>query len=273
MQHEPTPTHGDERGARRLPSRLARLRTASRRSALGLPEIAALAAAALLLLTAVCSYLFLLRPQRTRLADATAEREGLQRQLLTTRGTINENQDTQSSVREILGSLETFEIDHLGVAGPGSTGVIDELYKLLGRSNLRVSGGMSYTELQEAVPGATPGRPAAPRAGGQERAQQRIVQSVFPGVGVTLTVEGPYPALRRFIRDVESSRHFIVINAVELEGITESGASAPIVADPTDPAANGAAPASPAPPAATSGRLVSLRLELAAYFRRAGAGT
>jgi hypothetical protein len=266
VQQQPTPT-GQERAPRRLPARLAHFRSARRRSALGLPEVAALAAAALLLLAAVGSYLFILRPQRTRLAEATAEREGLQRQLLTTRGTLDENQDTQSSVREILSSLEKFEIDHLGVAGPGSTGVIEELYNLLGRNKLRVSGGMSYTELQEAVPGATPGQPA-PRAGGQERAQQRILQSVFPGVGVTLTVEGPYPALRRFIRDVESSNHFIVINAVELEGITESGASAPIIADPADPAGNGALPS---PPVASTGRLVSLRVELAAYFRRASA--
>jgi hypothetical protein len=271
VQHEPPATHGDERGPRRLPARLAHFRSARRRSALGLPEIAALAAAALLLLTAVCSYLFLLRPQRVRLAEAESEREGLQRQLQTTRGTLDENQDTQSSVREILASLEKFEIDHLGVSGAGSTGVIEELYNLLGRNGLRVSGGMSYTELQEAVPGATPGRPI-PRAGGQEGAQQRIVQSVFPGVGVTLTVEGAYPALRRFIRDVESSRHFIVVNAVELEGITESGGSAPVVTGPADPDGNGALPSSPAPPVAASGRLVSLRLELAAYFRRTGAG-
>ena len=268
MQHEPAPPRANDAGPRRSPSRLEQFLSARRRSALGLPELAALAAAALLLFAAVCSYLFLLRPQRARLAAATAEREGLQRQLQTMQGTLTENRDTQSSVREILTSLEKFEIDHLGIAGGGSTGVIEELYRLLERNKLRVSGGMSYVQLQEAVPGATPVRPGAARAGEREGAQQRIVQSVFPGVGVTLTVEGPYPALRRFIRDVEASRHFIVINAVELEGITESGSSAPVVAaDPADPAGNGAAPA--APPV---GRQVSLRLEMAAYFRRAGAG-
>jgi hypothetical protein len=268
VQHEPAPTRQDA-GPRRFNSRLEQFLSARRRSVLGLPEMAALAAAALLLLAAVCSYLFLLRPQRTRLADATSEREGLQRQLQATRGALDENQDTQSSVREILASLEKFEMDHLGVSGAGSTSVIEELYKLLRRNNLKLSGGMVYTQLQEAVPGATPGRPAAPRSGEQEGAQQRIVQSVFPGVGVTLTVEGPYAALRRFIRDVELSGHFIVINAIELEGITESGSGPVVIPDPADPAANGA---TPGPPVTTSGRLVSLRLEMAAYFRRAGAG-
>jgi len=264
MQHEPQPNLAPERGPRRLPSRLAQLRGARRRSPLGLPEIGALAAAALLLLAAVCSYLFLLRPQRTRLAEATVERGALERQLATIRGTLGQNQDSESSARAIMASLEKFEMDHLGATGAGSTGVIEELYNLVGRNKLRVSGGMSYTQLQEAVPGATP----SARAGGQERSQQRIVQSVFPGVGVTLTVEGTYAGLRRFIRDVEASNHFIVINAVELEGITESGSSALALPDPADPAANGAPPG---PPATTIGRLVSLRVELAAYFRRASA--
>jgi hypothetical protein len=267
MQREPQPNRTPERAPRRLPARLAQLRRARRRSALGLPEIGALAAAGLLLLAAVCSYLFLLRPQRTGLADATVERETLQRQLVTMRGTLDQNQDTESSAREIMSSLEKFEIDNLGVTGAGSTGVIEELYDHVRANKLRVSGGMSYTQLQEAMPGATPGQ----RTPGQQGAQQRIVQSVFPGVGVTLTVEGTYPALRRFIRDVEASKHFIVINAVELEGITESGSSAltaPDPVNPADPSANGAPPAAPGP-TTTIGRLVSLRVELAAYFRRA----
>ncbi|HEV3468911.1 MAG TPA: GspMb/PilO family protein [Pyrinomonadaceae bacterium] len=256
--------------ARAFRARLAQFRSGRRRSVLGLPEIAALAAAAALLLAAVSAYLLLLRPQRARLASLALERETLQRQLQSTQGTLAENRDTQSSVREILSSLEDFEITHLGVSGSGNTGVIDELHRLLAKNKLRISGGMSYTRLEEAVPGATPQRQAAP-GGGEQGAQQRVVQSVFPGVGVTLTVEGPYTALRRFIRDVESSRHFIVVNSVELEGITESGSSFATAA-PTDLADPAAAAAAPAAPATATGRLVSLRLDMSAYFRRASAG-
>jgi hypothetical protein len=73
---------------------------------------------------------------------------------------------------------------------------------------------------------------------------------------------------------VESSRHFIVVNSVELEGITESGSfAAPADPVPADPSAEGAAAAAPVTPVGpTSGRLVSLRLDMAAYFRRATAG-
>lgn len=266
MRREPATPH-DER-QRRLSARFASFRSARRRSVIGLPEALALTAAAALLLAAVCAYLFLLRPQRARLAALELEREGLQRQLQTTQGTITQNQSTEASVREILTSLEEFEAGHLGVASGGSTGVIEELHRLLLRNRLRISGGISYRQLQEAVPGATPQRQA--QRGSQEGAQQRVVQSVFPGVGITLTVEGPYASLRRFVRDVEASRHFIVVNTVELEGITDSGASAPpvIVADP---AGDPSAPVAPAPQAQTRGRLVSLRLDMVAFFRRANA--
>ena len=82
------------------------------------------------------------------------------------------------------------------------------------------------------------------------------MQTVFPGVGFNLTVEGAYPNLRRFIRDVEANNQFIVINSVELEGVTDSDASRA--------AGDGGA--------GTAGStLVSLRLDIAAYYRRAGA--
>jgi hypothetical protein len=264
----PTP----DPGASQLRARLSSLSRARRRSPLGLPEALALAAAAALLLAAVCAYLFLLRPQRARLASLTTEREDLQRRLQSTQGLITQNQDTQSSVRQILTSLERFEVEHLGVASGGSTGVIEELHRLLTKNNLRISGGISYTQLQQAVPGATPQRQPGQR-GSEQGAQQRVVQSVFPGVGITLTVEGQYGSLRRFVRDVEASRHFIVVHTVELEGITETGSSAPpvVVADPAGDPAAPVTPATPAAPAATRGRLVSLRVDMAAFFRRAGA--
>ncbi|MCA1815159.1 MAG: hypothetical protein LC746_01895, partial [Acidobacteria bacterium] len=63
---------------------------------------------------------------------------------------------------------------------------------------------------------------------------------------ISLTIEGTYANLRRFIRDVETSRRFIVINGVQLESLNETGTDA----------------------AAARGALVSLRLDMTAYFRR-----
>jgi hypothetical protein len=246
-------------------ARFERLRGARRRSALGLPEVAALAAAALLLLTAVLSYLFLLVPQRMRAQSLETDRADLQKLLASTRTTIGTSRSTEESVNEILGSLQSFEIEHLGEgSNVGLRNVVGELNRLILKNKLRISGGIQYVQLQETAPGAE--RPQQQQQTRREEGGARVVQSTFPGIGVTLTVEGSYANLRRFVRDVESDRQFVVINTVELEGVTDTDAP-PVAAPPdgTDP--NAAAPTS------ARGTLVSLRLDMAAYFRRAGAAS
>ena len=53
-------------------------------------------------------------------------------------------------------------------------------------------------------------------------------QSFYPGIAVMVTVEGQYQDVRRFIRDVERSRQFVVINEVELQRATQNNAPASI---------------------------------------------
>jgi hypothetical protein len=65
--------------------------------------------------------------------------------------------------------------------------------------------------------------------------------------------------VRRFVRDIEASRQFVIINAVELEGVTDTAAARA--------ASTGEAGSSP------QSLVVSLRLDMAAYFRRAASNT
>ncbi|HVF45167.1 MAG TPA: GspMb/PilO family protein [Pyrinomonadaceae bacterium] len=261
-----TPAGGPRPGLR---ARLGGLNITRRRGALGVPEIAALGVAALLLMTAVLSYLFLLAPQRSRKDALEAERGDLQRKLLDQQSILGQGQDTQQRVSEILTSLNDFQVGKLGQAASGSKTVIEEMNRLIVKNKLRISGGVSFTQLQETAPGADQNQSRRREEGGQ-----RIVQSVFPGIGVTLTVEGTYANLRHFIRDIEADRQFVVIDAVELEGVTDSNASAPspVAAGQVPLPAQGqpgAAAALPAPSTPSRGALVSLRLDMAAYFRRA----
>jgi Tfp pilus assembly protein PilO len=264
-----TGTTGAGERAAALRTRLDTLRAARRRGPFGLPELAALGFAALLLLAAVLSYLFLLVPQNSRRASLEAERESLRPLLASQQTNIDTTQDTAQRVSEILSSLERFETGHLGVASSGRTAVIEELNRLITKNGLRISGGINFTQLQEAVPGAENAQRARRQASGEQSAQ-RVVQSIFPGIGVTLTVEGTYPNLRRFIRDIEGDRRqFVVINTVELEGVTDTNAAEMAAPPAADGAAPGARPAQPQAP--TRGALVSLRLDMATYFRRAAA--
>ena len=249
-----------------LRARLDSFRSTRQRSALGLPEVLALVMASVLLLAAILTYLFLLVPQRSRLQALNSEGQELQRMLQATQGAIGEREDTQQRVNKILTSLDRFEIDHLGQSSSGDKRVYEELNRLIIKNNLRISGGINYTQLQEVAPEADAGQ--ARRRTGEETAA-RVVQSVFPGIGVALTVEGTYANLRRFIRDIEADRQFVVVNTVELEGVTDSN-SANATAAPSGPDALGVA-AQPSGP--SRGALVSLHLDMAAYFRRAGAVT
>lgn len=265
-----TAATGNASGARAaaIRTRLDSFRATRRRGALGLPEFAAVAVAALLLLTTILAYLFLLVPARSRRESLKVERGDLERMLESQRTNLGTGKDTQQRAADILSSLERFEVDHLGLAASGTKTVVEELNRLILKNNLRISGGVNFRQLQEAVPGsedATRARRSTPSGG---ETGQRIEQSVFPGIGVTLTVEGTYPNLRRFIRDIEADRQFVVVNTVELEGVTDSSASEAPAPVPAVPGAEGGIVA-PQPQTPSRNALVSLRLDMAAYFRRA----
>jgi Tfp pilus assembly protein PilO len=238
-------------GAHALRARAGRFASSRQRSLLGVQEIIALAIAALLVVAALASYLLFLRPQRVRLAELTEERNRLERQLQNARDEGQQSESTEADVEKILTSLVDFESRHLGENTQQSEwDVVGKLNELLSRHGLERNAKLSYTKFDVSGEG---GRQSVTGA-------SRPIQAVFPGIGISLTVEGSYHSLRRFITDVESDPRFIVINTVELEGITESGANVSISPDGTMTA--------PAP--AQRGTLVSLRLDMAAYFRRGG---
>ncbi len=171
---------------------------------------------------------------------------------------FNNNSNTQATVAEITKSMQEFEETRLPPTGEGRMSIYQELNDLIRKNGLRASGGINYSPLDPL------GLPKDEQGTGTfanvTRSASSKWQSVYPGLSVSLTVEGPYANLRRFVRDIEASRQFIIINAVELEGGSET--RTPVAPDPTMPGAT-ARPASN----------VSLRLDMAAYFRREASAT
>src|SRR3712207_9528188 len=84
---------------------------------------------------------------------------------------IDTSQDTAQRVSEILTSLERFETGHLGIASSGSKTLYEELNRLITKNGLRISGGINFTQLQEAGPGAENAQRAR-RQSGETSAQQ-----------------------------------------------------------------------------------------------------
>lgn len=226
---------------------LQRLRTSRSRGMFGMAEILGLGISALILLIVIVSYVYLLVPARSRLGLLQLERARLQTQLRNSQEIMRQGQDTQSTVTKITESLEGFQSRRLSSASEGRMGLYGELNQLIRKNSLRNTSGPSYTPLVSSkTKQSTTG----------SKSTSTKWQSVYPGIGVSLTVEGQYQNLRRFIRDLEVSKQFIIINAIELERATETNSVSSLEGG-----------------AASGGRnsLVSLRLDMATYFQMGAA--
>ncbi|MEO7970517.1 MAG: GspMb/PilO family protein [bacterium] len=225
---------------RQFRARLTNLRVSRQSGVFGVAEIIGIAGALLILVLVVVSYLYFLVPARSRRAALELERARLQSQLRNSQELLTRGRSTDATVQSITQSLEEFETAGLVDANRGRMGLYDSLNSLIRKNGLRNTSGPGYTPLEPVGSKASPG----------SRAANTKWQSIYPGIAISVTVEGPYQNLRRFVRDIETSKQFVIINTVELERATESSG------------------ASEAGPAGSS--LVSLRLEMTTYFQRAG---
>jgi len=226
---------------------------ASRRGKMfGIAEIVAVAVSCLVLALVLLSYLYFLVPARSRLTSANVELKQVQANLQTLTGVVNKEANTKQRVDQIATSLTTFETEHLLRPDQGRLDLYQELNQLIIKNNLKNTSGPTYTPLDPVGTKQTSGKSVTTKW-----------QSFYPGIGVIMTVEGQYQDVRRFIRDIERSKQFVVINEVELQRATQT--NTPVSVD-----GNGAAvPA--ATGSGTRASLVSLQLNMATYFQRGGA--
>ncbi len=217
----------------------------------GLAEVAALAGSCLILALVLLSYLYFLVPARLRVTTTNADLKQLQTNLQTLKGVVTEDRNTKDTVQKISTSLSRFESDFLMRQDLGRMALYDELNQLIIKNGVRNTSGPTYAELE----------PQGTKTTGGKNTQTKW-QTFYPGVMVVVTVEGSYENLRRFIRDVERSKQFVVINEVELQRARDTNAPVSV---------EGAAPAEGEPGTGSRGSLVSLQLSLATYFQREAA--
>jgi Tfp pilus assembly protein PilO len=244
--------------------RIEKLRQSRQRSMFGLPELAGFAFSLLLLIIAVFAYLYFLVPADLRLAALQRERTVLQEQLRAANEGAARNTSAQATVEEINLSVQKFESNRLPSRNEGRMSLYNALNHMIRSNGLRNTAGPTYAAL-EALSTTAPGQRAGATGNKQGVAKW---QSLYPGIGVSVTVEGQYANLRRFMRDLEASNQFLVINDIELEKATnaeDAAAAAAALSMGSEPATTPRAPAA-------RGTIVSLRVDLAAYFRRDSAG-
>jgi Tfp pilus assembly protein PilO len=209
----------------------------------GFAEVAALAGSCFVLLLVLLSYLYFFVPTRSRVASLNEDKTRLQSNLKTLQGVVSNDRNTGDQVDRIAASLTNFESSHLPDSGAGRLEFYDELNQLIVKNGLRNTSGPTYTPLEPA---------GAKRVGSATTTTKW--QSFYPGISVLVTVEGPYHDVRRFIRDLERSKQFTIINQVELQRANENDVQV--------------SPEGGEAPAGARGSLNSLQLNLATYFRR-----
>ena len=256
-------------GRRQLSVSVGKIKTSAAFNVIGLPELIGLVGAALIAFTVVFAYFYFYLPANSHLTSIQLERTSLQTQVSGAHTQVEENESTRDTVSRINASLEDFETNWLPAQSSGRLSLYTVLNNLIKSDGLRNTAGPNYSDLevvgtkQQVQPGVT-----------AEKQSTQKWQSIYPGIAVTVTVEGPYQNIRHFVRDVETSRQFLIINAIELEGVKQSGATADqsAAATPAAPPKNskrGAGAPAPLPEIAGGrGGLVSLRMDLATYFQR-----
>lgn len=225
-------------------ARFQRLRASRRSGMFGIAEIVAVSGSVLILLTVLLSYIYFLVPARSRLQSLQIEHARLESQVKTSETAMLQGLDARSIVENITLSLDDFEGRTLMNRNLGRMELYEELNQLIRNNGLRNTSGPSYTTLD--VVGS--------KSSASTKSANSKWQSVYPGISVNLTVEGSYQNLRRFIRNIETSKQFIIINGIELERATETNTPSSVEG---------------APGAGAPGSLVSLRMDLATYFQRA----
>jgi Tfp pilus assembly protein PilO len=210
----------------------------------GPAEIVGLAGGVLILLLVVVSYLYFLVPANSQLVGLQTQRSLLQNQVRDLQDRVQRDESTEVSVQKINQSLDEFESEHLLGPDRGRMGVYDSINVLIRKNGLRNTSGPTYTPLESSN---------SKTNSSASRSANTKWQSVYPGLAISVTVEGQYQSLRHFIRDLEIDKQFIIINSVELERSTETNNLQPVEGE-----------------AATGARMspVSLRLEMTTYFQR-----
>ncbi|HEX6650260.1 MAG TPA: GspMb/PilO family protein [Pyrinomonadaceae bacterium] len=232
-------------GARRQYNQRVSQFVGSRRGKMfGIAEVAALAVSCFVLLLVLLSYLYFYVPARARIASLNRDRQQLQTNLAKLGGIVDKGNGTQQQVDKVSASLNKFESDNLLRPDQGRMELYDELNQLILKNSLRNTSGPTYTTLDPAGSKAAAGKSVVTKW-----------QSFYPGIAVTVTVEGEYQNVRHFIQDMERSKQFVVINQVELQRAQQN--NAPASADDDS-----------VPSTGTRGSQVSLQLNMATYFLR-----
>ncbi len=229
----------------------------------GIPEIAVVSVGGLALLLVVIFYALVVIPAQRDLDANTARRNDLEKELKLAQERYGTITSTKEKVAELVRSADDFETRFLRSENESKVALYQRINGLIGALGLTNTSGPDYTPLDVIGDNRT-------KSDDQSTGRSKHV-SIFPGVYVTMTVDGSYQNLRRFVREIEASGEFVVISSIELEPSEMKERKSPqeLAAQPSPETTQ----SKMVDKGKTYGETVTLRIELASYYRRPGFST
>jgi len=176
----------------------------------GKSEIGAVGVSSMALLAVLLLYLFAVVPSNRQVEHNRVESDRLQEELTSAQGKYGDFTSAESQAVKLINSVNDFQLNYLPVAAVGKNALYQKINGLIGSYGLINSTGPDYTYLDAADQGNG-------KQTDEERGRSKF-RSLFPGVYVTMTLEGSYQNLRRFVNDVErGGNDFVIISSIELE--------------------------------------------------------
>ncbi len=242
----------------------------------GVAEITTVGLAGLAILAVILLYVFFVLPRQKELSDNRAKRDKLEQDLNSAKKKYGDITNTETRVAELITSVNDFETRFLKPVSISQSALYQQVNGLISAYGLTNTNGPEYMPL-EIISESNKEQ--------QSESGKAKLQSLFPGDYVTMTVEGNYQNLRRFIREIETSNQFIVISAIELEPADteekkklnqtvagQQNQQNPAMTDPRNVGMQNPMTQTQSTPKVPRGKnhgeTVSLRLEMATYYRR-----
>lgn len=189
---------------------------ASRRFGLSPVELVVGALTLLFFVMVVVFYFTSVKPEQERLRTLEAEVAKQEDFLIqSVKPLSSENATPTDTAQDALGSLESFRGQHLKPIAQGRIDLIKEINALAKKSNVQLTSGIEMiAEKSQADENE--------KEGARAKSLEQL-PSAFPRIAVHFEVAGQYASLRSFINQLESSRNFLVIDAVNLTSLEEEG--------------------------------------------------
>lgn len=251
----------------------------------GTTELVTVGVAMLAILTTILLFVLLVLPAQRELDNNVAKRQELDKQLATANSRYGNITTTEERVAELTRSVDDFETRFLSPETNGKTALYQQINGLISAYGLTNTTGPDYAVLEISDPNRNT------QQSEEQKGRSKAI-SIYPGMYITMTLDGSYVNLRRFIREIETSNQFVVISSIQLEPSenkekeaidqtkqVQVSTSNPAIPNQFGGGVNPNTFQQPNPQVQTQqavkadrgkthGETVTLRLELAAYFRR-----